>query len=602
MEECYFNGSRLESFKEKRDLKSNLNKNSELKKGFWVRFFEKQVWDKKKNGKEMNLSKANVGTPLTVRSEDDDGDKINTSLKLESDSFDVEALSQNSFCSSYIGSVKSAKSQTATETQRNEGTRKLFFEGNDRIVPMNLRINEFDIMHSEIVVPQPIANSIAAECEISPSPNFDDSIIATMSLPKNLITVGMYASAVTLLTDERFINKRIQLLRGNIDKACRHHMEDVVYLVHSYSPKRCHKGIGLLNEEGLLSVCKSASTAKNYNCSSSLLTSCQNVQLELKETVVDIYHKFILSVISSLDSMDCTRSISSTATSSVERHQQLKTEGDEESDAVIARVFYFLGQSLSNDFGWKEESMELYKMYILNNILNDEGNSESNTATIARRAKIFRAIGDIHVQRNNSEEALSAYEYAQNVIEEKSRRSNILMLDMILSSIHLRIGDLHFKQGSLADALRSYNLAHDLELSCQIHKGDVMTCRMILRQISYTLHNIGVVRRHMEDLEGALHAFVESVNALEEAAEDTNDSAEDELRRATTFNNMAGVLRRLGRFGESFLLYKEALRIKKDHLSESHPSVSLTLAAMASTLRAGGQEHRARKYYKAAMK
>jgi hypothetical protein len=84
----------------------------------------------------MNLSKANVGTPLTVRSEDNDGDKINTSLKMESDSFDGEALLQNSFCSSYIGSIKSLRSQTVTETQRNEGTRKLFIEGNDRIVPI----------------------------------------------------------------------------------------------------------------------------------------------------------------------------------------------------------------------------------------------------------------------------------------------------------------------------------------------------------------------------------------------------------------------------------------------------------------------------------
>jgi hypothetical protein len=50
------------------------------------------------------------------------------------------------------------------------------------------------------------------------------------------------------------------------------------------------------------------------------------------------------------------------------------------------------------------------------------------------------------------------------------------------------------------------------------------------------------------------------------------------------------------------LLYKEALRIKKDHLSESYTSVSLSLAAMASTLHAGGQEHQARKYYRAAMK
>jgi hypothetical protein len=267
-----------------------------------------------------------------------------------------------------------------------------------------------------------------------------------------------------------------------------------------------------------------------------MLTNYKNLQLELKETAVDIYHKFILSVISSLDSMDCNSSISSTATCSDDRHQQLKREEDEESDAVIAHVFYFLGQSLSNDFGWKEESMELY-------ILNDEGNSESHTAATARRAKIFRAMGDIHVERNNSEEALSAYEFAQTVKEGKSQRSNFLMLDMLLSSIHLRIGELHFKQGSLADALRACNLAHDLQLSCRSHKGNVMNCRMILRQISYTLHNIGVVQRHMQDLEGALHAFVESMNALEEAVEDTSGTVEDELRKATTFNNTAGVLR-----------------------------------------------------------
>jgi hypothetical protein len=84
----------------------------------------------------MNLSKPNVGTPLTVRSEDNDGDKRNTSLKMESDSFDGEALLQNSFYSSYIGSIKSSKSQTATESQRNKGTRKLFIEENDTKVPI----------------------------------------------------------------------------------------------------------------------------------------------------------------------------------------------------------------------------------------------------------------------------------------------------------------------------------------------------------------------------------------------------------------------------------------------------------------------------------
>lgn len=603
MEDCYCNGSRgLESFKEKWDLKSTLDKNSKIKKGFWLRILEKQVWNKKKKGVEINLFQANVGTPLTVRSDEEGGDKLKTSLKLESVSLSVEALSESSHCSSYTGSIKSAKSQTATEIRRSRETTKICFEGNDRIVPMNLRINEFDLMQSEIVVSQPIANSIAMEGEISASLNLDDSMITTMSLPKNLITVGMYASAVTLLTDERFINKRIQLLRGNIDHACRHHMEDVIYLVRSYSPKRCHKGIGLLTEEGSLSVCKSASTVKSYICSTSLLTDSKNVQLEVKATAIDIYHKFILSVIASLDSMDCNRRTASLTASSDGSHQQLHTEDDDENDAVIARLFYLMGQSLSNDFGWKEESIELYNMYILNSILNDEGNSESNSATIARRAKIFRAMGDIHVERKNSEEALAAYEYAQTLIEGKSQRSNFLTLNMLLSSIHLRIGDLHFKQGSLPDALRAYNSAHDLQLSCESHKDDVMNRRAILRQISYTLHNIGVVRRKMDDLEGALHAFVESMNALEETVEDVSSSVEDELRKATTFNNMAGVLRRLERFGESFLLYKEALRIKKDHLSESHPSISLTLAAMASTLRAGGQEHRARKYYKAAMK
>jgi tetratricopeptide (TPR) repeat protein len=406
---------------------------------------------------------------------------------------------------------------------------------------------------------------------------------------------------VTLLTDERFIKKRIQQLSGNIDQASKYHIEDVIHLVRSFSPRRCHRGLEI--EEGAFTTCN---TANASSCSNS-----KNETVDLKETAVNIYHKFIVIVMASLNVTDDNSTTAGNiivGSSDYGRCQHQFEE--EEKNAVIARLFYLMGQSLSNDFGWKEESMQLYNMYILNVILNDddEENNETNAVT-ARKTKIFRAMGDIHLEQENWEEALSAYNYAQSLIETKVEKQPWqtchLVLDLLMSSIQLRIGNLYCKQGFLSDALCAYNKARDLQLSCQAKQielqDDESRTSLILRQLSYTLHNIGVVRRHMDDLDGALDAFLTSISTLEEAAEQIS-TLEDELRKANTFNNMAGVLRRLERFGEAFLLYKETLRIKKQYLSESHPSISLTLAAMASTLRAGGQEQRAMKYYKAALK
>lgn len=410
----------------------------------------------------------------------------------------------------------------------------------DPVVPMNL-----DFTDEDDIMPMPATTKNAAV--IDHEWKETDKQAMSTTLPKHLISIGMYTSAVSLLMDERFIPKRIQQLDGNVERASIYHIQDVLQLVQATTRRRSPR-----NEPQII----------GSNAANSLILQHQsfvNEMKDLRRIVVDIYHSFLQVAL------------------------QI-TMDSEEDYAGIARVFYRMGYSLSQDFGWAEEAMQLYNMYVLNEIIMDRATSN---------VKIFRAMGDIQFELRNWEEALSMYSHAQSIIIKEEQQQS----ELLSSSIKLRIGNVYCKQGYLSKALVFYNKAHKLQLSYLKQTQDNKI--HVLRQLSYSLHNIGVVRRHMDDLDGALNAFSASVVALETVHP---ISPEDELRKANTFNNMAGVLRRMDRLGDALLLYKETLRIKKDHLTESHPSISLTLAAIASTLRASGQNQQAMKYYKAALK
>lgn len=410
----------------------------------------------------------------------------------------------------------------------------------DPVVPMTL-----DFTKEDDIMPMPATTKNTAvidhECKMT------DKQAMTTTLPKHLISIGMYTSAVTLLMDERFIPKRIQQLDGNVERASIHHIQDVLQLVQATTRRRSPR---------------SKPQIIDSNAANSLILQHQSFvkeMMDLRRIVVDIYHSFL--------------------------HVALQiTMDSEEEYAVIARVFYRMGYSLSQDFGWAEEAMQLYNMYVLNEIIMDRATSN---------VKIFRAMGDIQFELRHWDEALSMYSHAQSIITKEEQQQS----ELLSSSIKLRIGNVYCKQGYLSKALIFYNNAHKLQLSYLKQRPDNQI--HVLRQLSYSLHNIGVVRRHMDDLDGALNAFSASVDALETVHP---VSPEDELRKADTFNNMAGVLRRMDRLRDALLLYKETLRIKKNHLTECHPSISLTLAAIASTLRASGQNKQAMKYYKAALK
>jgi len=100
----------------------------------------------------------------------------------------------------------------------------------------------------------------------------------------------------------------------------------------------------------------------------------------------------------------------------------------------------------------------------------------------------------------------------------------------------------------------------------------------------------------MNDLDGAMEAYIDSIRILE------NIMGKDNLFISDTYNNVGCILPWMQRFDDAMEIYEDVLRVKKTHLGGKHPSVCLTLAAaMGLTICTSRQIYEANKYFKAAL-
>jgi len=244
-----------------------------------------------------------------------------------------------------------------------------------------------------------------------------------------------------------------------------------------------------------------------------------------------------------------------------------------QQDAEIS--FYNIGNFLYQN-GWCHEALTCFRSCVF---VRPEGESVAYGKDSTMLGNALRKIGKIESRRGNLKKALEAYKAA---VHEFKLCHNMIEAGIIYN----RIGDIHGAQGDLQNALEAYENALQLQRS---ELGELHV------SVAETLHNIGVIYRHQEDLELALKCYKEALFILKE-------NGDDDLNVARTINNIGIIYRRKGEYEKAMEYFADALRLRRRILGEYHPSVNLTLIHYAKTLRLKGDISEAKKFYTQAMK
>jgi len=251
----------------------------------------------------------------------------------------------------------------------------------------------------------------------------------------------------------------------------------------------------------------------------------------------------------------------------------------DDDDPTLRNVeasLHMLGNHLLEN-SWHHEAMKIYRCCLS---LRLDGDYELTTQEeYFNIGQVLSKIGEIESERGKFMKSLHAYSasvekirIAGNKIEE--------------AKLYNRIGDVYGAQGGLQSALVSYSKALKIERE---EFGDLHL------SLAETLHNIGVVHRHMENLDAALQSYKEALDILKRK----NDGNLDVAR---TLNNIGSIYRRKGEYDKAMEYFVKVLKIRRKVLGDYHASVNLTLIHYAKALRLKGDMSEALRFYDESMK
>ncbi|KKG01772.1 hypothetical protein DU31_17945 [Methanosarcina mazei] len=153
-------------------------------------------------------------------------------------------------------------------------------------------------------------------------------------------------------------------------------------------------------------------------------------------------------------------------------------------------------------------------------------------------AAVLHAIGIIHQDQGNYEEAVKLYNQSLKIKEELGDKSGIA------STLH-QLGNIHYFQGNYEEAVKLYN--QSLRITEEI--GDKSG-------IASTLHQLGTIHSHQGNYEEAVKLYNQSLRTFEELG--------DKRGIASTLHQLGNIHSHQGNYEEAVKLYNQSLKIKEE--------------------------------------
>eukprot|EP00594_Rhizosolenia_setigera_P003753 CAMPEP_0178950914 /NCGR_PEP_ID=MMETSP0789-20121207/6918_1 /TAXON_ID=3005 /ORGANISM="Rhizosolenia setigera, Strain CCMP 1694" /LENGTH=795 /DNA_ID=CAMNT_0020631695 /DNA_START=246 /DNA_END=2633 /DNA_ORIENTATION=+ len=235
-----------------------------------------------------------------------------------------------------------------------------------------------------------------------------------------------------------------------------------------------------------------------------------------------------------------------------------------------------------------------------------------NEIVHATYSRMTVCLGDIEAKRGNLKKSLTLYNKAVSKVsrfitdddgdDDQSQTSTPIKEEIAL--VHNKIGDIYGAFGDLTKALGSYELALSLQHQIQQQQQQQQQQRQqqdhqhenlnrssnVDVDIAETLHNIGVVHRHLDSLDLALIKYKESLSILKQAHEkrklireerrnafnnnsiatsekntyyninerdDFEEDTNEQLNIARTLNNIGSIYRRQGEYEKAIDYFSE---------------------------------------------
>lgn len=180
--------------------------------------------------------------------------------------------------------------------------------------------------------------------------------------------------------------------------------------------------------------------------------------------------------------------------------------------------------------------------------------SQSPEDVVAQRwvSNVLSQIGDLLIQRGETERGLGCHERALSMAEQLAREDNDPQAHLRVCYMLNSLGEALMRRGDLAGALERYEKAWSL--AEQLDEGLLNAFSSII------LNNIGDVLRHRGDLEGALERYDQSLAIGEQCAQNEGNW-QAQRKVSITLCRIGDILMQRGDFEGAQIRYERSLLI-----------------------------------------
>jgi tetratricopeptide (TPR) repeat protein len=248
----------------------------------------------------------------------------------------------------------------------------------------------------------------------------------------------------------------------------------------------------------------------------------------------------------------------------------LTANNGEEMDRDVASAISCMG-NVMNRMGELDEALKQYVRALqIYQTISQRDDIEDAVRDVVATLKI---IGMVHGKKGELDTAMQYFSQAMTLLQSSGTGRSLVDREMS-ASISSRIAGIHFKKGEYEDAMKSYQLAHDLTVEL---KG------INHPEVAGILHYIGGIHHKHQDYDEAMTCYQEAVRIYHSTLGPGHPAS------AATLVCIGSIHYKRRNLDSAMMFYREALRLNRDAYGLHHPDVAPTLKSIGTILTKKGE-------------